>query len=243
MLRFFSKPSQTRTAFCTLAIHEAYRRRAQVLVNDASHVPWIVLTDEPDDFAGLPVRAIHHVPTGPMALDFLTRLPPTGNSRGRPAYHDKRFALQAALADYDTAIFVDADTRFSSLPRLPSFHPGIAATKELRASIADHLSRWGTHRLAAFEELAVHLTGSIETLNSARWCAEALFAVTNDGNESKFFDAWARGAGFLQSKDVWTGEGGVIGLAAAYAGWTVNYKQLTKLAAATRHEGQGPKAG
>jgi len=41
---------------------------------------------------------------------------------------------------------------------------------------------------------------------------------------------------------VFSGEGGVIGLAAMYAGWTVDYKTLTKLAAATHHEGQGPKS-
>jgi hypothetical protein len=61
--------------FCTLAIHAPYRQRARLLVGDAPGVPWIVLTDEPDDFAGLPVRAIRHEPTGPMASDFLTRHP------------------------------------------------------------------------------------------------------------------------------------------------------------------------
>src|SRR5215510_1596736 len=86
--------------FCTLAIHLTYRRRAQLLVADAPAMPWIVLTDEPNDFADLPVRAIRHAPTGPMAIDFQTRLPPTGGGRGRPAYHDKRFALQAALKEF-----------------------------------------------------------------------------------------------------------------------------------------------
>jgi hypothetical protein len=47
------------------------------------------LTDEPDDFAALPVRAIPHAPTGPMAVDYLARLPPTGEGRGAAAYHDK----------------------------------------------------------------------------------------------------------------------------------------------------------
>src|SRR5678815_3910798 len=87
--------------FCTLAIHPPYRQRARLLLADAPKVPWIVLTDEPEDFAGLPVRAIHHEPTGPMAIDFMTRLPPTGGGRGRPAYHDKRFALQAGLEEFD----------------------------------------------------------------------------------------------------------------------------------------------
>ena len=176
-----------------------------------------------------------------MAIDFLTKLPPTGT--GRPAYHDKRFVLQAALREFETAIFVDADTRMSSLPELPKLPPGIAVTRAVEASIEEHLSRWGTQRKPAFEQLAVHLTGTTDMLKPARWCSEALFAITKDGNESKFFDAWARSAEFLQSKEVFSGEGGVIGLAAVCAGWTVNYDSLNKLAASTHHEGCGPKSG
>jgi hypothetical protein len=227
--------------FCTLAIHPPYRRRAQLLIAGAPAMPWIVFTDEPNDFVDLPVRAIRHVPTGPMAIDFQTTLPPTGGGRGAPAYHDKRFVLQAALEEFATAIFVDADTRFKSLPTLPRFHPGIAVDRALRTSIADHLSRWGQTRKPAFEQLAIELTGDANTINSARWCSEALFAVTRDGNEAKFFEAWERGAKFLHDRGIFTGEGGVIGLAAAYARWTVNYKTLSKLVAATTHEGGGPK--
>lgn len=228
--------------FCTLAIHPPYRRRARLLIADAPDVPWIVLTDNTEEFARLPVRAISHVPTGPMAIDFQTKLPPLGNGRGRPAYHDKRFVLQAALKEFDTAIFIDADSRLRSLPRLPQFPPGIAVDKVLRTSISDHLNRYGRWRRPAFEQLAVELNADPGILETARWCGEALFAVTKDGNEAKFFEAWDRSARFLHTNDVFSGEGGVIGLAAACAGWTVDYKALTKLAAATQHEGLGPKS-
>jgi len=238
------RTSAPNACFCTLAIHPPYRQRAQLLFADAPHVPWIVLTDEPDDFAGLPVRAIHHVPTGPMARDFGTKVPPMGRGRGRPAYHDKRFALQAALEEFDTAIFVDADTRVvRSLPKLPHFPGGIAVVDEVDATIAEHLGRWGSDRLPLFEQLAVQLMGDQAALHSARWCSEAIIAITKDGNESKFFDAWTRGAEFLQGQRVFTGEGGVIGLAALCAGWTVDYMSLRKLAASRHHEGGGPKAG
>src|SRR6185436_15440274 len=40
----------TNACFCTLAIHAPYRRRAQNLITDAPAMPWIVLTDEPNDF-------------------------------------------------------------------------------------------------------------------------------------------------------------------------------------------------
>ena len=211
------------------------------MIGDGPGVAWVVLTDEPEEFAGLPVRAIRHVPTGPMAIDFLTKLSGTGNGRGGPAYHDKRFALQAALEEFETAIFVDADTRISSMPRVPSFNPGIAVVKEVKASIDEHLSRWGSHRKPAFEKLAVELTGESQAIKSARWCSEALFAITKDGNEKKFFEAWGRGAEFLQREGLLSGEGGVIGLAAVCAGWTVDYGKLGKLARSMKHEGGGPK--
>jgi len=242
MLRFLTNQHNRTLGFCTLAIHEAYRRRARLLVQDAPRVPWIVLTDEPNEFDGLDVRAIRHAPAGPMARDFLTIPRSTGNGRGGPAYHDKRFALQAALEEFDTAIFVDADTRMQSVPKLPSFRPGIAVTKEVNASITEHLTRWGTQRRPAFAQLAVHLTGNVETLDRARWCSESLFAITKDGNENKFFKTWGRGAEFLQSRNVYSGEGGVIGLAAMCAGWTVDYTTIGKLAACMRHEGGGPKS-
>jgi hypothetical protein len=231
-----------KACFCTLAVHPPYRRRAQMLLADVPALPWIVFTDEPNDFVDSSVRTIRYEPVGPMAIDFQTRLPPTGNGRGRPAYHDKRFVLQVALEEFETAIFIDADSRIKSLPRLPHFRPGIAVDKGLRTSIADHLSRWGQARKPGFEAFALELFGDKEVLHSAPWCSEYLFAITKDGNESRFFDAWARGAKLLHDRGIFTGEGGVIGLAAVYAGWTVDYRKLTRLVAATEHEGGGPKA-
>lgn len=243
MLRFLRKRRPAQVCFCTLAIHGPYRERARLLVGDVPEGPWVVLTDEPEEFEGLPVRAIRHQPTGPMAIDFGSRSPAEGIERGEPAYHDKRFALQAALEEFETAIFVDADTRVRALRKLPIFGPGIAVTKEVNASIAEHLSRYGSHRRSAFERLAVQLTGDVEVINSARWCSEALIAVTKDGSEKKFFEAWERGAELLQSEGMFTGEGGVIGLAAVCAGWTVDYETLGKLARKMKHEGGGPKVG
>src|SRR5215211_120654 len=175
MLRFLTnllRRPPPNACFCTLAIHAPYRRRARLLVGDAPAVPWIVLTDEPDDFAGLPARAIRHLPTGPMAIDFLTKLPAGINGTGRPAYHDKRFVLAAALEEFETAIFVDADTRMKSRPRFPRLRPGISVVKTLRASIDEHLTRYGAERRPAFEQLTVHLGGDVGMLKTARWCDE-----------------------------------------------------------------------
>lgn len=204
-------------------------------------MPWIVLTDEPDDFADVPVRAIRYAPTGPMAVDYLARLPPTGEGRGAAAYHDKRFALLAALEDFDTAVYIDADSRISRLRRIGAFAPGVAVLPLVRKSIAEHLETCGSWRMPVFVELARHLTGDDDILKSAKWCHETVVAVTRDGRESRFFDAWSVGADFLQSRGVYSGEGGVIGLAAAYAGWSVDYDSLTSIAASIKHEGGGPK--
>jgi hypothetical protein len=227
--------------FCTLAIHAPYRQRARQLCSDAPAVPWIVLTDEPGDFEDLPVRAIRHAPTGPMAVDYLTHLPPTGNRRGAAAYHDKRFALLAALQDFETAIYVDADSRINKLPRLRDIPSGLAVLPDARESIAEHFETFGPWRGPVFLELARHLTGDDGALHAARWCPESAFAVTRDGRESRFFDAWGRAAAFLQARGVYSGEGAVIGLAAMCAGWRVNNKALKRIGDAIQHEGGGPK--
>jgi hypothetical protein len=73
------------------------------------------------------------------------------------------------------------------------------------------------------------------------WCHETCYAVTRDGNEHRFFSAWARAAEFLQRRNVFSGEGGVMGLAAAYAGWTIDYDFLERVLPPLVHEGGGPK--
>jgi hypothetical protein len=200
-----------------------------------------VLTDEPQDFADLPVHAVRHVPTGPMAVDYLAHFPKTGEGRGGAAYHDKRFALSAALEKFDTAIYVDADSRIVKVS-MPSVLPArLAVLPVVRKSVAEHLATCGSWRLPFFEELARHLTGDVEILSRARWCHETLLAVTRGQSTSDFFEAWSRGADFLQARGVFSGEGGVIGVAAAHVGWDVDYDTLKRLGDLIQHEGGGPK--
>jgi hypothetical protein len=176
-----------------------------------------------------------------MAVDYLARLSPTGEGRGAAAYHDKRFALIAALQDFDTAFYVDADSRITGPLSTVAFPPGLAALPVVRKSIAEHLATCGTWRMPFFAELAQHLTGDAGILQTAQWCHETFLALTQDGRESRFFEAWALAADFLQARGVFSGEGGVIGLAAAYAGWTVDFDAITEIGASIQHEGDGPK--
>lgn len=240
-LPWFDAQAREAVCFCTLAIHAPYRRRARQLCDDVAGVDWVVLTDEPADFQDMPLRAIPCVPTGPMAVDYVARQAPTGGGRGTAAYHDKRFALAAALERHQTALFLDADSRFTAVPRLTSFPPGIAVLPLVRRSVAEHLQAAGAWRLPAFMDLARELTGDTEILARAPWCHEACIAITRDGRESAFFDAWDRAAQFMQAREVFSGEGGVIGIAATLAGWTVHLDALDDIDAVLRHEGGGPK--
>src|SRR5260221_2921432 len=87
-----------------------------------------------------------------MAMDYLERLAPTGDGRGAAAYHDKRFALLAALRDFDTAIFLDADSRLDASPRLGSFPSGLAVLPVVRKSVAEHLETSGSWRRPIFSD-------------------------------------------------------------------------------------------
>ncbi len=205
-------------------------------------MPWIVFTDEPNDFVDLAVHVVAHAPTGPMAVDYLGWIGPTGESRGAAAYHDKRFVLRRVLRDYETAIFLDADSRITALPPLGSFPAGLSVLPVVRKTVSEHLESCGSWRMPAFRELAEHLTGDTAVLRSALWCHESCISVTRDGSESDFFDAWNQAAEFLQARDVFSGEGGVIGLAAACAGWTVDYEAVAGIGSSVRHEGGGPKS-
>lgn len=225
-----------------MAIHAPYRMRARQLCQASLPAPWVVLTDRPEDFADLPVRTIAHQPTGPMALDFVRQGIATGDGRGAPAYHDRRFLLQAALERFDTAIQLDADIQVSGLPPIPRYPPGLVVLPVARHSVAVHLETSGAWRRPAFIDLARDLTGDDFILSRARWCHEGCYAVTRDGREAAFFEAWDRGARFMQARGMFSGEGGVMGLAAAVAGWpVVEDPRLTTWAAAMVHEGGGPK--
>ena len=45
----------------------------------------------------------------------------------------------------------------------------------------------------------------------------------------------------MQTRNVFSGEGGVMGLAAHCAGWPVDYDAMLPLAGSFAHEGGGPK--
>lgn len=232
-------------AFCTLAIHAPYRKRARLLAQDIAPTPFTIATDEPGAFADLPhVRAVRHHPTGPMAIDYAKNPKLTGGT-GAAAYHDKRVAVRAALDTADTAIFVDADSRIlgdwhTAIKSLPT---GLAVRPGLPETVETHLRRYGVERLPAFEALANRF---LVDIGSAYWCDETLYAVSQYPVASEalyqFFGIWALMAERLQETGVFSGEGGVMGLAAAAVGWKPDFTgALKRLAPFVIHEGGGPK--
>ena len=66
--------------------------------------------------------------------------------------------------------------------------------------------------------------------------------MTKNRQEDRFFAARGYAAELFQQHGVFSGEGGIIGLAALAAGWAVNYESLAPFAATIQHEGGGPKA-
>ncbi len=239
---------------CTLAIHRPYRQRARRLISDQPEIPWTVLTDDPGDFCDLPARAIYHTPTGPMASDYLTgRVTTDGHGlavshadkfRAAAAYHDKRFALMAARERAATALFFDADARLRGgcLWRKLSFKAGLAAGPVMQRSIREHLHECGSWRLPHFEALADYLGFSGDVLEKSFFLKETFISFTAHPAEEYFFALWGKAAEFMQSRGVYTGEGGVIGVAAMAAGIDVDFESLAELAEFVQHEGGGPKA-
>jgi hypothetical protein len=231
-------------SFSTLAIHAPYRMRAKLLARDLERwlpdATLVVLTDETDDFAEHPnVHAVGHSPTGPMAADYLRD--PGISHGGGGAYHDKRFALAEALRLAPTATLLDADSRMTTQPAIPLLGPGLAVAHGDRETVLDHLLWCGPRRLPAFIGLARHL-GDESLLERAWWCQESLLSVTKDGAEDRFVEAWGVAGDYLQSRGVFSGEGGVIGIAAAMVGWDPDFAALDALGAAVVHEKGGPKA-
>ena len=247
------RPPEGEVGFCTLAIHRPYRDRAKRLILDQPDFSWTVLTDDPEDFSELPAKPVHHSPTGPMATDYLSgrvAIDGDGTANAQPkkfraaaAYHDKRFALIAARKRHRTAVFLDADARLQGAVRAEEFNfrPGLGTTPVVQQSIHQHLQECGSWRLPHLEALADHLSLAEGALDRAFFCKETILSFTEHPAEEQFFALWGKAADFMQKRGIFTGEGGVIGLAAIASGVDVDFESLAKLACLVEHEGGGAK--
>ena len=150
--------------FCTLAIHAPYRRRARLLC--ARRGPRAL--GRADRRAGRlrrPAGSRHPPrPDRPHGHRLPAASRATGNGRGAAAYHDKRFALRAALQDFDTAIFVDADSRVGALPPLGVFPPAWPSSRSCAGASPTIWRPAGRGAFPRSSELARDLTGDTGVL-------------------------------------------------------------------------------
>lgn len=117
------------------------------------------------------------------------RVFPHRNTGLKRPYNDKRFPLQRGLQDYETAICIDADTRFDKpIPMDLRFRPGVEAAH--REPVMIHAPEGQNPRLRRlFQRLADRMGLDV---NDVCWIQESLFSVTHDGTNrvSEFFRLW-----------------------------------------------------
>lgn len=197
--------SQKDFCFCTLSLGTKYRIMSKQLANDlAQYAPGIFLvigTDRPKDFAeNKNILAFKHYQKGILHC-----------------YNDKRFVIREALSKFKTAIFIDTDTRITSdLPNNLEFPPGIIARQK---NMLEHINKYRIQNVPIIEKLAQKLNIPI---NKVKWIGESLFIVTkNQGKENEFLNFWALMSTYLELKGMHSGEGSIMGLAAAKVGWDV----------------------
>jgi hypothetical protein len=196
-------PSSNNYAFCTLALGSKYRAFTQDLANDLKkYVPQaslVVGTERPEEFAHYSnVIPFKHSKKGVLHC-----------------YHDKRFVIGKAITQFNTAIQIDADTRFTcSLPDKLDWCPGITAGHT--ANMVEHILKYSPERFRAVQEIAAKLNIKLDTTT---WVGESLFVVTRDnGKEKAFLEYWDKISRYLELRGIHSGEGIAIGLSAAKAG-------------------------
>jgi hypothetical protein len=206
--------------FCTLALGKRYRDMAGELACDIEkHAPgikFVVLTDKPADLAGYGnVLAFKHSQQGIFSC-----------------YNDKRFVIEKALSLFNTAIHIDADSKvIAGVPSDLEFLPGISGCSE---GIITHLKKTRPERLPRYEKVAAKIGVSIE---SAQWIGESLWIITKDaGKENEFIRHWNKITSYLELHGINDGEGNVMGLAAAKAGWQARSEEWQKLKGAVTHQ-------
>ncbi len=192
---------------CTLAFGLSYRIVAKELASKAaeSGIRLIVATDNPEDFKD---------------YDNVTTVSFTRTSIWKP-YNDKRFAVAAALKDYECVVLVDADSNIlAELPQKINVEPGITAQTAYK-SLEEDLIQYHPQNLKGFRQLGKKL--NID-LAQTKWVAENIVIIRRDGGkEWQFMDTWGFADQYLGIRKVFQGDHGFIGVSAAAVGWQVTH--------------------
>jgi hypothetical protein len=194
-----------KVCFCTLSLGERYRSMAKQLAQDLEKYSpgtfLVVGTDKPDELIDC---------ANILAFQF--------HQQGiLHCFNDKRFVIKNALEKFQTAIYLDADTRIiGDLPDRLDYSPGIIGCHR---NIIEHVSKYRSQDLENIKKVASKLEIPIQNTD---WIGESLFAVTRDaGKEQEFLKTWGIIALYLELKGMHSGEGSIMGLAAVKVGWKV----------------------
>ena len=199
--------------FCTLAVGKRYRTHAKMLAKDiqeqAPNVPFLVLTDEPADF-----------------VEYSHTIPIKHRLQSVKGYQDKRLVIEKSLEKFDTCIFLDSDVRIiGKVPLGLEWLPGITA-RTGRSIIKQNVERKRCAEFAAIEQVAQKLDINLE---ETKWFHEFMFVVKKQGGAEKvFLQLWQTISYFFEMQGVYSGEGNVMGLAAAKAGLTIRFDSEDK---------------
>ncbi|HAC63343.1 MAG TPA: hypothetical protein DCF68_07320 [Cyanothece sp. UBA12306] len=192
--------------FCTLAIGYRYRLMAKNLAQDlASYSPgtsFYILTDNLRDFSQQ---------KNVVAFRY--------HRRGiQHCYNDRRFIFEQALADFPVAIHIDADTKIlGELPDDLDAPPGVTGIHE---NLIEHISKYRPDRFENIRKIAEKLDIPLE---KSQWIGESLLIVAQDGGKEKeFIKLWGLIATYAELKGIYSGQGNLMGLAAAKIGWEVS---------------------
>lgn len=212
-------PSQRNFCFSTLALGERYSLMARSLAEDlqkyASGAVLVVYTSHPQVFERVPnVMAFKHQQQAVLHC-----------------YHDKRFAIAKALSLFPSVIQVDADTRIQQeIPTDLEFPPGIVARHR---NLIEHNQKYRPQLLPGLETAARKMDLD---LKAVEFIGESIFIVSRDhGKEQDFIKYWGLLGDYMQLRGYYGGEGSILGLAAAKAGWQVTTTPAWEMLHAARH--------
>ena len=208
-----------RYCFCTLALGDKYHVLAKKLIESlniyAQDVKLLVLTDKPSYFSKIKNVLAYKC-----------------NQKGiLKCCNDKRFAIERSLSSFDTAVYVDADSKFIETNKVDIvWNPGIEGFGE---SLIKHVDKYRPERLKYLANVADKLSINLE---SVKWIGESLFAVTKDnGKEKDFIKQWGLIGNYLEINGIHDGEGASMGLAAEKVGWKLKSDNIAMLKGKIKH--------
>jgi hypothetical protein len=208
--------------FCTLALGSKYRffvkQLAQDLEKYSPNTPLVVYTEEPKELSNQPnILPFKHNQEGILLC-----------------YHDKRLAIAQALSKFRVAIFIDADMRIvGKVPNNINWAPGITAGHQ--ENLIEHIEKYTPEKVDSTKKVVSKLNLN---LTSIKYIGESLFVVARDeGREKEFIKQWGKIGRYFELQGHHSGEGSVMGIAAAQAGLMIQRDSWQELRNVCKHLG------